>query len=243
MGRLTAQMAHDLKNPIAAIRGAAQFLEEEARQGRSLDPHLELVELIAERTARLSRVIDDYRRLSRVEAQRRDIDLAALVRDTVHGQGVANDAIDVVVDIVEQEVPFHGDPDLLTTAFENVFRNACEAVDDAGTIRVALDGDAELVCVSIVDDGPGMDARTRERALDDFFTTKADGSGLGLAFAARVAQAHGGRVDLGEVEGGGTRVTFELPRDVTRRGSSSGPDVTRRGSPSGSDVSRRGSAP
>ena len=76
------------------------------------------------------------------------------------------------------------------------------------------------VGIIVQDDGVGMDPRTRERALDDFYTTKAEGSGLGLGFAARVARARGGRIVLGEGPRGGTRVTFELPvSDVSRRGS------------------------
>lgn len=211
MGRFTAQMAHDLKNPIAAIRGAAQFLQEEANQGRSLDPHLELIELIAERTARLSRVIDDYRRLSRVEPRPEPIDLVALVRDTLEGQSLAADDVRVQLHLGEGAVPFHGDPDLIAAAIENVFRNACEALDGEGSIDVTLSESDEGIRLSVVDDGVGMDPRTRERALDDFFTTKAEGSGLGLAFATRVARAHGGRLDLADGDGGGTRVTFELP--------------------------------
>ena len=64
----------------------------------------------------------------------------------------------------------------------------------------------------VEDDGPGMDARTRERAFDDFYTTKAAGSGLGLAYVARVARAHGGRAHIESEEGRGTSVELALPR-------------------------------
>jgi signal transduction histidine kinase len=95
---------------------------------------------------------------------------------------------------------------------ENLVRNAMEAMPDGGTVtvRTARSG-AESVLLSVADTGCGMDARTRERAFDDFFTTKALGSGLGLAFVRRVVEAHGGRVSLESEQGRGTLVSVRLP--------------------------------
>jgi len=104
-----------------------------------------------------------------------------------------------------------GDWDLLANALENLVRNAFEAMPRGGTLTVRTQVEAKSVVVSVQDTGEGMNARTRERAFDDFYTTKATGSGLGLAFVRRVVEAHGGQVTLTSHEGRGTTVTLRLP--------------------------------
>ena len=97
------------------------------------------------------------------------------------------------------------DRDLVAGALENLLQNAFEATprDAPVTVRTALTQARQTqgVMLSVEDTGVGMSARTRERALDDFYTTKATGSGLGLAFVRRVAEAHGGEVSLSSKEG------------------------------------------
>jgi two-component system, NtrC family, sensor histidine kinase HydH len=207
VGRWSTQMAHDLKNPIAAIRGAAQFLQEEMVQGRSLEPHDELLTVIVDQTDRLTRVIEDYQRLGRVEPALAEFDLCRLVRHTIEAQERA-EGIDVALELGTASMLCLGDADLIGAAIENIFRNACEAGSER--VRVGLARGDGVFCITVEDDGPGMDPRTRERALDDFFTTKASGSGLGLAYAARVARAHGGRIELSGRPAGGTCVQLEL---------------------------------
>jgi signal transduction histidine kinase len=98
---------------------------------------------------------------------------------------------------------------------ENAVRNALDAMPDGGTLEVCVsaelsDGDPRVL-LRIRDDGEGMDARICERVFDDFFTTKSCGSGLGLAFVRRVAEAHGGDVSLTSQLGRGTELALRLP--------------------------------
>jgi signal transduction histidine kinase len=106
------------------------------------------------------------------------------------------------------------DPDLFSSAVENLIRNAWEAMDGGGvvTARTAIRPDEPgFVEVSISDTGKGMDARVAENAFAEFYTTKTTGSGLGLAFVRRVAEAHGGQASLTSVEGKGTTVKLRVP--------------------------------
>lgn len=209
LGRFAEQMAHDLRNPLAAIRGAAQFLEQEHRDGRSLDPQVEFVTMILERTDHLTRVLDDYRRMARVEPVRARTDLVRLVDAVAQAQRLAApEGVTIAVDA--QPASALVDPDLLTTALENLLRNAFEAME-GGTIAVRLRQVDGIVDIEVEDDGPGMDARTCERVFDAFYTTKATGSGLGLAFVRRVLEAHGGSARLDSRLGRGTRVVMSLP--------------------------------
>ncbi|HEX6766525.1 MAG TPA: ATP-binding protein, partial [Polyangiaceae bacterium] len=106
------------------------------------------------------------------------------------------------------------DKDLVATTLENVLRNAYEAMPSGGIVTVRTErvaGGSGGVAVSVEDEGEGMDARTLDRASDELFTTKATGSGLGLSFAERVAQAHGGTLKLTSRAGKGTVVRLSLP--------------------------------
>ena len=215
LGRFSAQMAHDLKNPIAALKGAAQFLKEEHAQKRPWDDKGDFLDLLLEQVERLDRVVSTYQRLGRVEPLNRLLDMNRLVEDVLSLQSFAGYPNVKFERVLETGLPkCSGDYDLLANALENLVRNACEAMPQGGTLTVrtrreALDGAG--VVLSVEDTGEGMDARTRERAFDEFFTTKASGSGLGLAFVRRVVEAHGGEVSLTSREGRGTIVSLRLP--------------------------------
>lgn len=216
LGRFSVQMAHDLRNPVAAIHGAAQFLQEERTQGRSLDPHVRYLDLILERTERLERVIRDYQRMGRVEPVRAPLDVNELVETLLaHPHSDRSSSVQVRTELESNLPPCQADRDLLAAALENLVRNAREAMSQGGEIVVSTQYDEDssggLVRIRVRDTGPGMDVHTQERAFVDFFSTKSQGSGLGLAFAARVAEAHGGRASLESREGAGTTVEIEIP--------------------------------
>jgi two-component system sensor histidine kinase HydH len=210
LGRLSAQMAHDARNPLAAIRGAAQFLREERAQGRSIDEQTMFVELIVEQTERLERVLADYQRLGRAEARRAPVALRPLLEELAEAHRAASPAHAVEIE-ADEALRWSLDRDLVLGALENLLRNATEATAQGGrlVLRARLLG-PRLLALEVDDDGPGVDVRTRERAFDDFFTTKATGSGLGLAFVGRVAGAHGGTAAMEALSPRGTRVRFTV---------------------------------
>lgn len=216
LGRMSSQLGHDLKNPLAALRGAAQFLDGEVAAGRPLTEHRQFLALIVEQADRMQRVIDDYRRLGRLEPAPSKVDLNALVRTTVALQPFAAGGKLEVKESLAPALPECAlDADLVSSALHNLLRNACEAMPSGGELlvetRASRTGDEDWVVVAVADTGVGMDARTREFAFDEFFTTRPTGTGLGLSLVRRVASAHGGRVSLQSKEGAGTRVELWLP--------------------------------
>ena len=215
LGRFSHQMAHDLKNPIAALKGALQFLKEEERQGRSLAGHADFLDLMLDQVGRVHRVVDQYQRMGRIEPVLARTSLNDVVREVLALQPfAATDSVSVKTDLAPSLPECYIDRDLVARAIENLVQNAFEAMPRSGTVAVrterAPDRDAMLV-LSVEDSGSGMDVRQMERAFDDFYTTKAQGSGLGLAFVRRVARAHGGDVALTSQSGRGTRVLLKLP--------------------------------
>jgi len=214
VGRFASQLAHDLKNPLAALKGAAQFLKEEHAQGRPLEANARFLDLMVDQTERLARVVEHYQRLGRVEPVREEVAPNALVRQVLSLEGFAAKNLTLSAELLDVP-PCRLDRDLVSNAVENLIRNAAEAMPDGGTLTVrtepAQGTDAPGVVISVLDTGPGMDGRVRERAFDDFYTTKVTGSGLGLSFVRRVAEAHGGRVSLASKPGKGTAVRLHLP--------------------------------
>jgi signal transduction histidine kinase len=216
LGRFAAQMAHDFKNPLAALKGAAQFLKEDLAREEIGTRRAQFVDLMLEQVERLEGAIDAYQRLARVEPLRAKVQINDLVREVMALQGfAAGQRVSLHAELAEGLPDCSADSGLLANAFQNLIRNACEAIPESGsvTLRTARSPASEPpgVVVSVEDTGAGMDARTRERAFDEFFTTKPTGSGLGLSFVRRVVEAHGGRVSIASEQGRGTVVRIRLP--------------------------------
>ena len=178
LGKMSAQMGHDLKNPLAALKGATQFLREERAQGRSIDDRTEFLDLLVEQIDRLQSAVEKYQRLGRIEAMRTPVQLNELVRSLVTLQKLGgSEEIAVRAELASDLPECPVDRDLVAGALENLLQNAFEATPRASqiTVRTALTQTchAQGVVLSVEDAGVGMSARTRERALDDFYTTKA----------------------------------------------------------------------
>jgi two-component system, NtrC family, sensor histidine kinase HydH len=217
LGRFSEQLAHDLRNPLAALKGAVQYLLVEREQGRSLDEQGPFLSLMLEQVERTSRVIDAYQRIANVEPIKVSTSLNELVASVLGMQRFASTPEISVRSRLEPGLPACAlDTELLQTTLENLLRNAFEAMPGGGAITVetrAKPGHQSTpgVLLSVTDEGQGMDARILERATEQFFTTKATGSGLGLNFVERVAHAHDGYLDLASELGRGTTVRLWMP--------------------------------
>lgn len=220
LGRMSEQLAHDLRNPLAALKGSVQYLIAEHELGRSLDLQVPFVQLMQEQVTRLERTVANYQRLARVEPNFQHESLNDLVSDVMaaqkHGLG---DSIVVHLDL-EPELPLCPiDRDLVALALENLVRNSCEAMVTGGKLTIitrTMSDASATVFLRVQDNGEGMSAREIERAFDEFHTTKPAGTGLGLSFVRRVALAHSGDVHLESEMSKGTAVTLYLPTSDSR---------------------------
>lgn len=216
LGQVSWQLAHDLKNPLTVFKGATMFLKEEHARGHSLADHGEFLNLLVQHVEQMERILRNYERLGRVEVVRGPVDVNEVVRAVLALQSFATGAkVAVRAELAEGLAACPADRDLLENALKNLVANAFEAMPAGGTLTVrtarAALAEGDGVVVSIEDTGVGMDARTLERALETFYTTKPRGSGLGLAFARRVADAHGGELVLTSAPGRGTIARVRLP--------------------------------
>ena len=212
VGRLSATMAHEIRNPLASISGAAQVIRtgglDEAGEAR-------MIEMIIDQSRRASDIIEGYLEVARSGKAREEseIRLDMLIRGVVEG---ARNSYARNVEIRLHPMPettIRGRDQRLLQVFDNLLRNSAEALDSRtdGWIEVELVHRGDRVKVTIRDNGPGMPPDTLAHASEPFFTTKEFGTGLGLYVARRVAEEHGGSISFSALEGGGLCVTVDLP--------------------------------
>jgi PAS domain S-box-containing protein len=208
LGEMAAVVAHEVKNPIAGIRGALQVIT--SRMPPEQRDRAILVDIITRLDA-LNRIVQDMLMFARPRALRREpIPLGLLLRDTAslieRDPGMLNLEVSVAgsADLV-------GDREMLQIVFQNILMNAAQAMDGQGRIDVTITGVGQRCRIAVADRGPGMLDETREKAFDAFFTTKHRGTGLGLPIAKRVVEAHGGTIHIDVPPGGGTIISVELP--------------------------------
>lgn len=211
LGEMAAVIAHEVKNPLAAVRGAIQVIG--SRITGTTDGAI--VREIITRLDALNNLIQDLLVFSRPpQPNRRRVELAALLESVVNL--LKSDPVfgQLQVTIAGETPPLNADPALLTIVFQNLLINSAQAMQGKGTIEVTHGDAGGWHQVSVVDHGPGIPAEIRAVLFRPFKTTKARGTGLGMATAKRLVEMHGGRISVGSPPGGGTIVTVELPSEV-----------------------------
>lgn len=199
IGQLAAGVAHEVRNPLGVIRSSTAMLLEDLPAGSEA---ARAGSFIVEEVDRLNAVVRALLDYARPLAPRRErLRLARLlagVRPLVE-ETLRRHAVTLRAGADEAEIA--GDPDLLAQLLLTLLENAAQAMPGGGTVVVSLRGHAGAVELRVADDGPGVDAAVAGQIFAPFFTTRAEGTGLGLALAARVAQAHGGELSLRPGEG------------------------------------------
>ncbi len=203
---LAAGMAHEIRNPLGGIRGAAQLL------GRDLAPleQQELTELIIRESDRIDTLVERLMSLCRPRPMMRGKhSLNRIIHDEVallQARGGRSNTLSFELDLDPSLPTVEGDEERIREAASNLLRNAIEAASDRIVIRTRVDSDQRLsdegqdrgrpIALEVTDDGPGIDPERRSTLFDPFSTTKAEGTGLGLFVTRLVIDEHGGQLLL-----------------------------------------------
>lgn len=215
MGEMAAGLAHEIKNPLGAIKGAAEILQESGGEtGLSNDHHF--LDIIVQETNRLSHVLSeflDYARPRRPMPPER-CELPPIIEHAARlALGERNSRVAFHCD--QSPVFIVGDPDLLKQVFLNLFLNATQAMDlgeKERRIEVTLrERNRKFVEIFFRDTGPGIPAEELERIFSPFFTTKQKGTGLGLAICRRLIDSQGGSIQARNHPSGGAEFVIHLP--------------------------------
>lgn len=212
LGQLAATIAHEVRNPLAVMRSAAQTLSETLPAADG-GPRQASDFIIAE-IDRLANVVNSILAYARpLQPAARPVAVDALL---AHALLLARDDLAARRIHVERAdcaalPPVHADADLVSQLLLGLLGNAAEAMAAGGTIRLAASAAHGAVRLHVADSGPGIPPELRERIFEPFFTTRSRGTGLGLAVARQIVDAHGGRIEVGDADGGGARFTVTLP--------------------------------
>ena len=223
LGAVAAGLAHEIKNPLGGIKGAAQLLQRDFANEPAIR---EYTEVMIREADRLSGLVEQLLNLGSLKPPHfsslnihRLIDEVLLLTREAPGAG----GIRVRCEFDPSLPPVRGDERQLKQVLLNLVTNACQAMNGRGklTLRTRIEtsfhivsarhGSAKFIRVEVEDDGPGIPAEHLSQIFDPFFTTKSRGTGLGLAISQRIVSEHGGSLRASAPPGGGTVMTLSLP--------------------------------
>jgi signal transduction histidine kinase len=228
LGQLVAGVAHELNNPIGFVHANLQLLDEYVKKlidgphsdsdsERVVDSITKLLSRSREGTERVKQIVQDLRTFSRMDhAELLEVDLHEEIDRTLALMGPR------LKNRIEVERDYGDLPRVrcyagqLNQVFLNLFINACDAIEERGTIRITTRPNAEGVRIEVHDDGPGISEEVRNRIFDPFFTTKpiGVGTGLGLSLSHGIVDRHRGRLSVESELGRGTTFIIDLPLDA-----------------------------
>jgi two-component system sensor histidine kinase PilS (NtrC family) len=229
VGQLAADIAHEVRNPLAAISGSIEILRAGLGRGEADQERRRLMGIVLREIGRLNDLITDFLQYARPSpAKREPQPLAPLVEELCRmAEGARPEGVRFETDVGAETVVI-GDADQLRQMLWNLVGNAFQAVGPQGRVRVAArrrspaqgpagegrNGPEEasaVVELLVEDDGCGMSSDQMERIFDPFFTTKRSGTGLGLATVHRIVEGHGGSIRVESEPGAGARFRIDLP--------------------------------
>lgn len=220
IGEVSAGMAHEIRNPLAALSGSMQVLRKDLQPS---DDNRPLLDLALRETERLNGIVSDFLQYARPRPLNlKEYDINELVQGTVSMLEQTTEyggRIRFVRHLAPGSVVALLDPDQMQQVCWNLGLNACQAMPAGGTLTVATNRggggsgamDGESVEIVFEDTGQGITEEHRDKIFDPFFTTKEEGTGLGLSVVHRIMEDHRGRVQVESVPGMGTRVRLTLP--------------------------------
>ena len=217
VGQLAAGLAHELRNPLGSIAGAAGILQRNA----CLEPRSrECLEIIQKESQRLNRLLTDFLDFARPRPPKyQTIDADLLLNSVVQlaSHGLGNHTARLIVPPSPPLPPIEGDPELLKQTLLNLVINAIQATPDGGEVIISAAAQEESVRFQVRDQGCGVAPEIRDSIFDPFFTTKDAGTGLGLSVAHQIVEQHGGilRAETNPDRGMTFSVQLPLHREVT----------------------------
>jgi two-component system, NtrC family, sensor histidine kinase PilS len=212
VGRLAASIAHEIRNPLAAMRGSIQMLRAEMD---AKSDQAQLMEIILRESDRLNKIVADYLNYARPRpAELKEVDVCSLIRETLkllRNSPELTDGHGLREDLPSESLMVKGDAEQLKQVCWNVARNALKAMPDGGEFSISAQRtDAKRVQIRFKDNGYGMAPQQVERLFEPF-TSTTGGTGLGLSIVYQIIRDHSGTINVRSRQNEGTTITVELP--------------------------------
>ncbi len=213
IGQLAAGVAHEIRNPLAGIRGAIEVLRENKMDSELQRP---IMDEILERVDRLNAAVHDLLEYAKpMSPHKTRVHLTDILESTlstlVHDPRLQG--VEIVRDY-RQSVDVDTDPAIAERVFINIILNAAQAMNCSGKLHVTIERSAAAGVVSFQDTGPGIEPTVMGKIFNPFFTTRSEGSGLGLALCQKYIEILGGKIEVTTRLGAGTTFVISLPRAI-----------------------------
>lgn len=215
LGRLAGGLAHEIRNPLAITRAAAQMLQQRLVDTPKLHEYTAVMQPEMDRVDQLIEQLLTYARPQRIVHCAIDVDALITRTMTLTQAYAAQHEVRMISDVAPDVPSLEGDPELLHQALVNLILNSIQATPPGGTISISTqslrDSEQTLLRFLVCDTGPGIPEPDLSRVFDPFFTTRPDGTGLGLSIVQHIVQNHRGTVTVSNTAEGGACVTVDLP--------------------------------
>jgi signal transduction histidine kinase len=209
LGRMSAAIVHEIRNPLGAIRGAAEALESSVPRERA-----EFLDIIKLEVERLNGLVTDFLHYARPRSLEMLLVPPREVIDSVVklvGKQAAQARVQIEINDTPGAPPVIMDAEQMKQVLLNLILNGVEAMPEGGRLTISLGQRAEELLIEVRDTGDGIAPAVRDKLFTPFVTNKARGTGLGLAIAHRLVSQHGGRITAGDTDGGGAVFQVWLP--------------------------------
>jgi len=224
VGEVAAAIVHEIRNPLSAIKGAAQIIEKEIPPD---SPRRRFTGVIEEEVDRLNRLVSEFLTFAMPrQPEKRPSDLNQLIESviTFTSKEATKQGAKLMPRLDERLPAVEVEAEQIRQVLLNLILNAIHAMPEGGAVEVCSQRAGEAVELSVRDYGTGIDPAIRDKIFDPFFTTKSEGSGLGLSVAYGLIKQHDGEIELGDLDGPGSLFIVRLPLTTGGAAKPAGPD-------------------
>ncbi len=228
LSKLTGQLAHEIKNPLSTIKINLRLISEELAElnsasvgdrlsekaDRSLGRALRKISVVERETDRLEQILDGFLRyLDRTELQLGNVDLNELISDMIdfYLPQASSHSITMRESLCKEPLVCRIDADMIKQVILNLFINSQQAMPDGGELMIKTDSQDEVAIIQIFDTGCGITAENLPHIFEAYYSSRPQGSGLGLPTARKIIERHGGTIEVASEHGKGTVFTLKLP--------------------------------
>jgi signal transduction histidine kinase len=212
LGEIAANIAHEIKNPLGAIRGYGSLLYKDLENTKPLQ---DMISYILDASKAMERVVDSVLEYARpISIEPISVDINQLIKEILKSIKIDpgfSSKIQVHLNLAEPSFYIPADKEQLKSAILNIIINAYHAMDDSGTLSICVIKNNNFCIISITDTGQGIDQKDLENIFSPFFTTKQNGNGLGLPLAYKIIQAHFATLHVTSKLYKGTTFTINMP--------------------------------
>lgn len=211
LGKISAGIAHEVRNPLASIKGTAEILSDKFKPG---DKEYEFVEILIKEVNRLDDVVNGFLDFAKPKSPERKLSkindiIISVLKLTEHQ--IEKSRIDIKTHLEDNLPSVYVDPEQMKQVFLNLVINAVQAMPDGGTLVVESFHDGSKIVCKLSDTGTGIKKDQQKNIFTPFYTSKEKGTGLGLSIVYRILEGHKGEIDFTTKENGGTCFTISLP--------------------------------